>query len=244
VLVRKSAAQRKALCIPEAATLNFTVQGYVFSRIPGVPYFFSPLSSRPMTESNARSEKARLRRRIRAARRGLSVYQQRQHGRAAAVHLSRSPRMQRAKHIGIYWPMDGELDLRWLVKRFADKYFYLPVLPAQPHPQLRFRRWHGCPPSYRNRFRIPEPQRGHSQSPRQLDLVLVPLVAFTPGGARLGMGAGFYDRTFAFKRLLRGAGPALIGAAHQLQCVPELPTDSWDIPLDAVVTEERIYRCR
>ncbi len=197
-----------------------------------------------MSESKARSEKAQLRRSMRAARRALSLYQQRLHGRAAAIHLSRSPRMQRARHIGIYWPMDGELDIRWLLKRFADKHFYLPVLPAEPHPHLRFRRWHGAPLSYRNRFRIPEPLRGHSQSPRQLDLVLVPLVAFDPSGARLGMGAGFYDRTFAFKRLLPGAGPTLIGAAHQLQCVSDLPTDSWDIPLDAVVTEERLYRCR
>lgn len=197
-----------------------------------------------MTESKARSEKAKLRRRMRAARRALSLYQQRLHGRAAAIHLSRSPRMQCARHIGIYWPMDGELDIRWLLQRFADKHFYLPVLPAEPHPHLRFRRWHGGPLGYRNRFRIPEPLRGRLQPPRRLDLVLLPLVAFDPSGARLGMGAGFYDRTFAFKRLLPGAGPVLIGAAHQLQCVPGLPTDSWDIPLDAVVTEERLYRCR
>ncbi|SHF85874.1 5-formyltetrahydrofolate cyclo-ligase [Microbulbifer donghaiensis] len=197
-----------------------------------------------MTASKARTEKAELRRRMRTARRQLSVYQQRLHGRAAAIHLSRDPHMQRAKHVGIYWPMDGELDVRWLFQRFADKHFYLPVLPAEPHPHLRFRRWHGGPLSYRNRFRIPEPLRGHTLPPAQLDVVLVPLVAFDPSGARLGMGAGFYDRTFALKRLFRGAGPALIGAAHQLQCVAHLPTESWDIPLDAVVTETRIYRCR
>ena len=181
---------------------------------------------------------------MRAARRGLNRHQQRLHGRAAAIHLSRDPRMQYARHIGLYWPMDGELDIRGLVQRFAGKRFYLPVLPAAPRPQLRFLRWHGDPLKYRNRFHIPEPRRGLSQSLRHLDLVLVPLVAFDPGGARLGMGAGFYDRTFAFKRLLPGAGPALIGVAHELQCVMRLPADSWDIPLDAVVTEERVYRCR
>ena len=188
--------------------------------------------------------KMQLRRRMRETRRGLSVYQQRQHGRAAAILLSRSPRMRRARHIGIYWPMDGELDIRWLQRRHPDKTFYLPVLPAAPHPQLRFRRWRGGALTYRNRYRIPEPVRGDSLSPRRLDLVLVPLVAFDESGARLGMGAGFYDRTFAFKQMLPGSGPALIGAAHQLQCVSDLPTDSWDIPLSAVVTERRLYRCR
>ncbi|AMX03566.1 5-formyltetrahydrofolate cyclo-ligase [Microbulbifer thermotolerans] len=197
-----------------------------------------------MSENQARSEKAELRRHMRSARRSLSPYQQRLHGRAAVNRLIRSPLLQCARHIGIYWPMDGELDIRWLQERFPHKYFYLPVLPAEPHPHLRFRRWHGGPLSFRNRYRIPEPLRGHSLSPRRLDLVLVPLVAFSPSGARLGMGAGFYDRTFAFKHLLRGAGPVLVGAAHQLQCIPDLPTDSWDIPLDAVVTEKRIYRCR
>ncbi|MCW8126746.1 5-formyltetrahydrofolate cyclo-ligase [Microbulbifer halophilus] len=197
-----------------------------------------------MSKSIARSEKAELRRRMRTARRQLTVYQQRRHGRAATIQLSRSPLLQRAKHIGIYWPMDGELDIRWLIERFTDKHFYLPVLPHAPRPQLRFRRWHGSPLTYRNRYRIPEPVRGDSLSPRRLDLVLVPLVAFDRDGARLGMGAGFYDRTFAFKRPLPGSGPTLIGAAHQLQCVAQLPTDSWDIPLGGVVTEAGFYRCR
>ena len=187
--------------------------------------------------------KVQLRRRMRAARRNLSVYGQRQAGRAVISRLGRSPQLLRARHIGIYWPMDGEIDIRGLVLRYPDKNFYLPVLPAAPHPQLRFRRWHGGNLTYRNRFRIPEPIQGPSQPPHQLDLVLLPLVAFDPSGARLGMGAGFYDRTFAFKRLLTGAGPELVGVAHQLQCVAELPTDSWDIPLGGVVTEQRLYRC-
>jgi len=196
-------------------------------------------------QSSAPSEsKAQLRRRMRTARRALTLYQQRLHGRAATIRLGQSPQLQRARHIGLYWPMDGELDIRWLQQRYPHKHFYLPVLPAAPHPQLRFRRWHGGPLTYRNRYRIPEPLRGDSIAPHHLDLVLVPLVAFDESGARLGMGAGFYDRTFAFKRQMPGSGPTLIGAAHQLQCVTALPTDSWDIPLRGVVTERQLYRCR
>ena len=187
--------------------------------------------------------KVQLRRRMRTARRDLGLYRQRQHGRAAVIQLGRTPQLQRARHIGIYWPMDGELDIRWLFQRFPDKHFYLPILPAAPRPHLRFRRWHGGPLTFRNRYRIPEPLRGASLAPHRLDMVLVPLVAFDETGARLGMGAGFYDRTFAFKRVLPGSGPELIGAAHQLQCVENLPTDSWDIPLGGVVTERRFYRC-
>ncbi|MBB3062117.1 5-formyltetrahydrofolate cyclo-ligase [Microbulbifer rhizosphaerae] len=187
--------------------------------------------------------KAQLRRRMRAARRGLSPYLQRRAATAVASRLSRSSPFRRARHIGIYWPMDGEVDVRGLVRQFPAKHFYLPVLPAAPRPQLRFRHWSGGTLNYRNRYRIPEPLRGPVQSPWRLDLVLVPLVAFDPAGGRLGMGAGFYDRTFAFKRRLPGAGPQMIGVAHQLQCVEQLPVDGWDIPLSAVVTEQQLYRC-
>jgi 5-formyltetrahydrofolate cyclo-ligase len=188
--------------------------------------------------------KPQLRRHMRAARRALDANRQRLAGQAIVNRLSRHPKLLRARHIGLYWPMDGEVDVRGLVRRFPDKYFYLPVLPHAPHPQLRFVQWHGRALTYRNRYHIPEPVRGHSHPPERLDLVLMPLVAFDPSGARLGMGAGFYDRTFAIQHLLPGAGPRLVGIAHQLQCVPLLPTDSWDIPLHGVVTECHSYPCR
>lgn len=187
--------------------------------------------------------KAQLRRRMRAARRALSIYAQRRAARAVTARLARNPQLRRARNIGIYWPMDGEVDIRTLQALFRGKNFFLPVLPEEPRAQLGFRRWHGGALHYRNRYGIPEPQRGQLLLPRLLDLVLLPLVAFDPTGGRLGMGAGLYDRTFAFKRLLPGAGPQLIGVAHQLQCVPRLPVDSWDIPLGAVVTEAGLYRC-
>ena len=51
-----------------------------------------------------------------------------------------------------------------------------------------------------NRFGIPEPAQGRECDPERLELVLTPLVAFAGNGTRLGMGAGFYDKTFAFAR--------------------------------------------
>lgn len=205
----------------------------------------------PTTErTNAANEtssfegKWQLRRRMRAARRNLDTNRQRVTSQAVVNRLSSHPALLKARHIALYWPMDGEVDVRGLVKRFPEKRFYLPVLPHAPHPQLRFVHWHGRALTYRNRYHIPEPVRGHSHTPERLDLVLMPLVAFDPSGARLGMGAGFYDRTFAIQRMLPGAGPRLLGIAHQLQCVPFLPTDSWDIPLHGVVTESHSFRCR
>jgi len=80
--------------------------------------------------------------------------------------------------------------------------------------------------------------------PRQLDVVLVPLVAFDDAGWRLGFGAGFYDRKFAFllRRLVRK--PLLIGLGYELQRVERQNPSQWDVPLHATVTEQGIRRSR
>ena len=76
----------------------------------------------------------------------------------------------------------------------------------------------------------------------RLDLVLVPLVGFDPQGNRLGMGGGFYDRTFAYRgRRKHTSRPCLIGLAHECQRVEHLPCAGWDIPLDGVITDCRRY---
>ena len=74
--------------------------------------------------------------------------------------------------------------------------------------------------------------------PLVLDLVLFPLVAFDERGNRLGMGAGYYDRTFeAVRRRTAWRGPKRIGVAYEIQKVPSLAAADWDIRLDAIVTD-------
>ena len=77
-----------------------------------------------------------------------------------------------------------------------------------------------------------------------LDAVLFPLVGFDETGGRLGMGGGFYDRTFAFSRIRPCMAPKLVGLAHDFQRVEQLPIEPWDVPLHGVVTDKRCYRFR
>jgi 5-formyltetrahydrofolate cyclo-ligase len=139
----------------------------------------------------------------------------------------------------VYLARDGELDLQPLVERAwaAGKRTYLPALwrgrlaflPHQRDSAMR-----------RNRFGIPEPAVGPRRraSPCALDLVLMPLVAFGAGGARLGMGGGFYDRTFAASVHRRHwRRPLLVGVGYAFQRVQPLPAQPWDVPLHGVVTE-------
>ena len=79
--------------------------------------------------------------------------------------------------------------------------------------------------------------------PWQLDLMLLPLVAFDGNGNRLGMGGGFYDRSLAYRQSrTRSLKPKLIGLAHELQHEQQLAANSWDIPLDIIATEERVIQ--
>ncbi len=74
---------------------------------------------------------------------------------------------------------------------------------------------------------------------RTLDLVLTPLVAFTSNKHRMGMGAGYYDRSFAFKKSDANHKPTLLGVAYDCQRCEEITVEEWDVPLDSVVTETR-----
>ncbi|GMG87831.1 5-formyltetrahydrofolate cyclo-ligase [Biformimicrobium ophioploci] len=194
----------------------------------------------PHQQDNAERKRV-LRRRLRQARRALSRHQQRRASHAIVQRLCRLPAVIRARSIALYWPNDGEVDTRELVRCLPGKCFYLPVLPASARTQMQFLPWQGQVLRYANHYAIPEPTMGPAIEPLKLDLVLMPLVGFDPLGARLGMGGGFYDRTFARLHRLPGAGPALIGIAHELQKVDALPTESWDIPLAGIVTEQRYY---
>jgi len=88
------------------------------------------------------------------------------------------------------------------------------------------------------RFGIREPRvvPGVEGVREGFDLVVVPGVAFDAAGWRLGRGHGYYDR---FLRGL-GGGSLAVGLAFSWQMVPEVPVDAWDVPVDAVVTEEGI----
>ena len=95
-----------------------------------------------------------------------------------------------------------------------------------------------------NRFRLPEPDVPDEimLAPRELDLVLAPLVVFDANCNRIGMGGGYYDRSFEFRRTTDIDRPTLIGVAHELQRVDALQPEPWDGRLDAVASDQHIYR--
>jgi 5-formyltetrahydrofolate cyclo-ligase len=190
-------------------------------------------------------ERAQLRRELRARRRSLSPAQQAAATRALAQRLATLPSLRRARHIALYWPMDGEIDPRLLARcgHFRGHRFYLPVLQAFPANTLRFAPWRAGDRLARNRFGIPEPRGQATVAARDLDAVLMPLTGFDARGNRLGMGGGFYDRTLAFHRRRRQR-PLLVGVAHACQQLPALAVAAWDVPLPLVATDRHLLRPR
>lgn len=188
---------------------------------------------------SVKAERRELRRAMRARRRALAPGRQRRAARLLVQRIVRRPWYIRACGIAAYIAADGEIDPAALIRRALrdGKRIYLPQLLAGN--RLAFREYRAGDRLHRNRFGIPEPRDTRRVALSELDVVLLPLVAFDRRGNRLGMGGGFYDRTFAgLRRRGRGnAVPRLVGLAHGFQQVAGLAQQDWDVPLDDVVTE-------
>jgi 5-formyltetrahydrofolate cyclo-ligase len=86
-------------------------------------------------------------------------------------------------------------------------------------------------------FGVPEPQEAIVVDPLQLQLVLVPALAFDPAGRRLGYGAGFFDR------LLKKTDALRIGLAYAAQIQERLPEEENDCRVEEIITENEIIIC-
>jgi len=188
------------------------------------------------------TSRTELRQQIRQQRRALSATQRQHHAKAMANQLVHSHIFRSARNIACYLANDGEMDLQPVIRRLEamNKQCYLPLLSEGKEKRMWFAPYNLGDPLKHNRYGIPEPDcSAHAWlAPQQLDLVLMPLVAFDPEGNRLGMGGGYYDRSFAFLNRLHGIKkPRLVGVAYQLQRCQALPYEPWDVPMSGIVTE-------
>lgn len=206
----------------------------------------SASSSSGSVPTLAMPARAELRRLLRARRQAMSPAERALASRRIASTLWRKGLVRRGQRVAVYLGMPGEVDLASVIAHAQSSgcHLYLPRIVSLRSGRMEFRRFTRRSALVRNRLGILEPSRDARRiAPRSLDRVLVPLLGFDPAGHRLGLGAGFYDRRFAFLRVgRRWRRPRLIGVAYELQKLPHLEQQPWDVPLDAIVTERRIYR--
>jgi 5-formyltetrahydrofolate cyclo-ligase len=182
-------------------------------------------------------QKRGLRASLRSRRQAIPAAERMRAAEAIVPPLLAFPELALPCYVAGYWAMGGELPLHVLQLRLpAHCVWCLPCI--QPDDSLRFAPWRPGDPLGANRFGIPEPSLGPEAqlNALELSLVLMPLLGFSASGQRLGMGGGFYDRTFAFRRD-SAAPPRLVGVAYAVQEAPEWNAEPWDVHLDAVVTE-------
>ena len=156
-------------------------------------------------------------------------------GAALAGHVLRDCKPPQGAVVAGVWPLEGEVDLRPLLRALHQRghIVVLPVTPPRGQP-LTFRRWRPGDALLRERFGTLRPT-GEVLVP---DFLLVPLLAFDRRPYRLGYGGGYYDRTLAALppgRFALGFGLA----AQQVDAVPSGPND---VALDAIATEHGIIR--
>ncbi len=185
------------------------------------------------------NQRQSLRQSLRQQRQQLSPEQRQQAAQHICQQLLHHNDWQNSQRIACYLANDGEVDTTAIIQQIwqANKSCYLPVIA--PQRQLHFALYQANTPLINNRYGIAEPDPAHATfcPAEELDLVLVPLVGFDAAGTRLGMGSGYYDRTFAFlQQLTQATKPVLIGLAYQCQQVENLIAEPWDVKLQAVIT--------
>jgi len=144
---------------------------------------------------------------------------------------------------------DGELDPFYLMATAWEmgKHCYLPVLTPTHDKSLLFAPYEPDAPLVHNQFGIPEPRIAarHLIKARNLDLVIMPLVAFDRRGNRIGMGGGYYDRTLGFLNArTQWRKPRLVGIGYSFQEVSSIGSEPWDVPLGYMATERDLVKIK
>jgi 5-formyltetrahydrofolate cyclo-ligase len=188
-----------------------------------------------MTVLAMRAAKVELRRTMRERRVALPAADAARLAARAAVHLAALPALAAARVVALYAPVRGEIDTAPIAQALRARGLmlcYPRVVPAHRH--LHF---HAVADE---RALCPSPGLGIPEPPadlprvaaHEIDLFVVPGLAFDRAGERLGWGRGYYDTTLA-------AAPEAfrVGYAYDFQLVPAVPVSADDERVDVLVTE-------
>ncbi|HET6431178.1 5-formyltetrahydrofolate cyclo-ligase [Dyella sp.] len=194
---------------------------------------------------DATAQRRELRQRLAERRRALTPQQRIAAAQGLRRSLEQLPEYHTDARVAGYWAVNGELALNLVIPPLLARgqQFLLPVLGSGR--QLRFAPWQAGEAVEPNRHGIPEPVHVTVPlAPFQLDLVLVPLLAFDRRGQRLGHGGGYYDRSFAFlNEQTRPTEPLLVGIGYDFQELDAIEPARWDVPLDFIATDRELIDC-
>lgn len=192
---------------------------------------------------NQASQKGEIRARLLLQRRALSEKERRKRSEEISERFLALPDFRSARSIQFYLAAADEVQTERMIEEALRlrKRVAVPVIAPEKRAltfseldSLRPERLEAGPFGIRQ----PRPEFRKEVALEEIDLWVLPGVAFDEGGGRLGFGAGYYDR------LLHRARGTRIGLAYDFQVMDRLPVDHTDQAVDLIVTEKRIVHCK
>jgi 5-formyltetrahydrofolate cyclo-ligase len=185
-----------------------------------------------------RRAKAELRDRMRSLRDAIPPQERARLGARIEHRLLALPAVREAETITAFWSFGSEVTTASLIERLAtaDRRVLLPYLDGGEMHMAVYRPGEPVVPSG---YGAMEPADRAPVPPQEIDVCLVPGLAFDPRGFRVGYGGGYFDRYLP--RLDPRA--VRIGLAFHLQVVPSVPHGRSDQPVDLVVTDAETLAC-
>lgn len=178
-------------------------------------------------------EKSDIRRKIKNLRMMLSEMDKAQAADEVFDQLEKTAAFMMADNILMYHSLPDELStIRFLKKWNGRKHFFLPRvngvnLDILPYEETRLEL---------GSFQIEEPTGDNLADVDDIELMIIPGVAFDRNRNRLGRGKGFYDRLLASSRATK------IGVGYEFQLIDEIPSEPHDVPMDMIITQKTIIR--
>ncbi|MGQ0657658.1 MAG: 5-formyltetrahydrofolate cyclo-ligase [Chromatiales bacterium] len=192
------------------------------------------LSAHKMNMLAVVAEKRQLRERLKVAREAIPASQREAYSHAIVARLCALNVVRAAQRCFVFISSGSEVHthglIRWLLRGGRD--VAVPkILGQRQMIACRLREWSGLTPA---QLGILTPLATEPVE-EAFDIVITPGLGFTPRGDRLGFGAAYYDRWFAAHTVR-----FKIAVAFEAQIMPVIPVTTTDVPVDAIVTEQRM----
>jgi len=140
--------------------------------------------------------------------------------------------------IALYYPFDNEASTLEIIRYLhsKNKKVLLPVIQKKSHTLL-FAKYYPKAKLIKNNFGILEPQEKEFFDKADIDIALIPCVAFNSKLFRLGMGGGYYDRTFSEKK-----STIYVGLGYSFQFEDQSFEEKHDMIMDYVITQKGVLK--
>ncbi|OGD95197.1 5-formyltetrahydrofolate cyclo-ligase [Candidatus Curtissbacteria bacterium RIFCSPHIGHO2_12_FULL_38_9b] len=141
------------------------------------------------------------------------------------------------KHFSIYLPVKNEVITQTIIDHL-DRWGKVLVVPCffKKDKEYKFAKFNKTDVLIKGPYDIPQPKFGKIVNPDTIEIAILPGLAFSKNGVRLGYGKGVFDKLLAISKALK------VGLAYDFQVIDKLPKEKHDLKMDIIITESKVYR--